>query len=184
MSISQTDASDALRQVDEASARSLRLHSYSLASPHLMLWGVVYFGAYTGSYLQPTQAGMTWAFAVPAAVLGNLLIARRGKPTGLNSAQMATFAGIAATFLAFIAATAFVMQMHDSRPLAAFVPLVVATAYILLGFDMGKRLTLTGVALGTLTMTGYFLLPSDFLVWMAVVGGGALLAGGWWLRQV
>ena len=184
MAISHTEASAALRQVDEANARSVRLRSYSLASPHLILWGVVYFGAYTGSYLQPARAGMIWAFVVPAAVLGNLLIARRGKASGLTSAQMGTFAGIAATFLAFITATAFVMKPHDSRQMAAFVPLVVATAYILLGFDRGRRLTLTGIALGALTITGYFLLPSDFMLWMAAVGGGALLAGGVWLRQV
>jgi hypothetical protein len=183
MSISQNDASEALRQVDEASVRSLTLRSYSLASPHLMLWGVAYFVAYAGSYLQPANAGLVWAVVVPAAVIGDLLIARHGTARGLSGAQMSTFAGALATFLAFVTATALIMQPHDPRQMAAFVPLVVAASYIVLGLNKGRRLLLTGVGLGALTMIGYFALPDSFMLWMAAVGGGALLAGGFWLRQ-
>jgi hypothetical protein len=184
MPISQNDASAALRLVDEAHARSLTLRGYNLASPHLILWGVVYFAAYIYGYLQPAGAGLVWAVVVPAAVIGDLLIARRNKAGGLSGAQMGTFAGIFATFLAFITATAVIMRPQDPRQIAAFVPLVVAAAYILFGLGKGWRLSLTGVALGALTMIGYFALPGSFMLWMAVVGGGALLAGGLWLRQV
>jgi hypothetical protein len=97
---------------------------------------------------------------------------------------MSAFAGIVATFLAFITATALIMQPHDPRQMAAFVPLVIAACYIVLGVGKGRRLALTGMGLGLLTMIGYFVVPSSFMLWMAAVGGGALLIGGFWLRQV
>jgi hypothetical protein len=34
-----------------------------------------------------------------------------------------------------------------------------------------------------LTIVGFFVLPAIFMLWMAVVGGGALVLGGLWLRR-
>jgi hypothetical protein len=184
MPISQNGASEALRLVDEAQARSLTLRGYKLASPHLILWGIVYFAAYIYGYFHPTGAEPIWAVVVPIAAIGDFLIARRSKAGGLSVARMGTFAAIFATFLAFITATTLIMRPADPRQIAAFVPLVVGVVYILFGLGKGWRLSLTGVALGVLTMIGYFALPDSFMLWMAVVGGSALLAGGFWLRQV
>ena len=38
------------------------------------------------------------------------------------------------------------------------------------------------VAIAVLTLVGFFWLPQLFLLWMAVVGGGALIFAGLWLR--
>jgi hypothetical protein len=186
MPVSQTDASESLRLVEEAGARSRSLRGYSLAAPHLILWGGVYFAAYTYGYFRPGQSGLVWTVAVPAAVIADFVIARRAKSAvgAADVGKTGAFASLFATFLAFITATAAIMQPNDPRQMAAFVPLVVAVAYIILGLNHGARLAWTGVALGVLTLAGYFALPGIFMLWMAVVGGGALVAGGLWLRQV
>ncbi len=67
---------------------------------------------------------------------------------------------------------------------AAFVPLIVALMYVLVGIWRGPRFLITGVAVAALTLVGYFHLHEHFLLWMAVVGGGALVLAGLWLRQV
>ncbi|HVB86508.1 MAG TPA: hypothetical protein VNK23_07585 [Candidatus Dormibacteraeota bacterium] len=46
------------------------------------------------------------------------------------------------------------------------------------------RMAILGFAVGALTAGGYFSLPQYFLLWMAGVGGGALILGGLWLRKV
>jgi len=56
-------------------------------------------------------------------------------------------------------------------------------AYVLAGLWWGTRFIVTGIALALLTLGGYFLLREDFLLWMAVVGSGALLLAGVWLRR-
>jgi hypothetical protein len=45
-------------------------------------------------------------------------------------------------------------------------------------------MVLAGVVVAALTLIGFFGLPQYFLLWMAVVGGGALILGGFWLRSV
>jgi hypothetical protein len=46
------------------------------------------------------------------------------------------------------------------------------------------RFLYAGIALGALTLIGWFWLPHYFLPWMAAVGGGALILTGFWLRKV
>jgi hypothetical protein len=42
---------------------------------------------------------------------------------------------------------------------------------------------MTGIVLAVLTVIGYFWLPGLFLLWMAALGGGALILGGIWFRS-
>ena len=63
----------------------------------------------------------------------------------------------------------------------AFSAAVVASAFG--GLWLGLRLVVAGTVLGLLTLGGYFLLRDYFLLWMAVVGSGALLLAGVWLRR-
>jgi hypothetical protein len=116
---------------------------------------------------------------VPSGVIGDVLISWRDRPC-----NWALFAGIFLTFFAFVAATMSIMHPRDPRQVAAFVPLVVAAAYAVLGMSLGQRFIFIGLALGLLTLIGFFALSSFFMLWMAAVGGGALVLGGLWLRRV
>ena len=53
----------------------------------------------------------------------------------------------------------------------------------LLGLWIGWRYTAIGIGIAVLTLVGFFLLPMHFLLWMAGVGGGALILTGLWLRR-
>jgi hypothetical protein len=64
-----------------------------------------------------------------------------------------------------------------------FVPLLVATTYVLLGIWIGGRYAAIGIVIAILTMVGFLLLPAHFLLWMAGVGGGALILTGLWLHR-
>jgi hypothetical protein len=179
MSLTRDAAAEALHLIDEAGQRSTMLRGYQSAAPHLILWGGVYAIAYTFGYFRPHHAGVAWAALIPIATIGDVLIAWRDR----SRVNWPVFLGLFATFLALIIATALVMQPHDPRQMAAFVPLVVAAAYVVLGIGVGRRLIFTGIALGVLTFVGFFVLPAIFMLWMAVVGGGALVLGGLWLRR-
>jgi len=180
MSVTQQDATEALRLVQEAGARSETLRGYQSASPHLILWGCVYAVAYSFSFARPDLAQWPWIVLVPIASIGDVVIGKRDR----SGVDWKIFPILFATFLAFIIATEAIMQPTSSTQMGAFVPLVIAACYIAVGAAAGARFIYTGVALGVLTLVGFFVFPSIFLLWMAVVGGGALVLGGVWLRQV
>jgi hypothetical protein len=179
MSITEENAAEAIRLVEEAAQRSTTLRGYRRAAPHLILWGVIYAVAYSGAYFQPGRTGLVWLVLVPSGVIGDVLISWRDRPC-----KWALFAGIFLTFFAFIAATMSIMHPRDPQQVAAFVPLVVAAAYAVLGMSLGARFVFIGLALGLLTLIGFFALSSIFMLWMAAVGGGALVLGGLLLRRV
>jgi len=180
MSVTQQDAANALRLADEADRHSRMLRSYQSAAPHLIVWGCVYAAMYTFSYFRPHQAGITWLVIVPLVLIGDVVIARRDRGDRIDWTVVPI---LIATFLVFITATAVIMRPHDPRQMAAFVPLVVACVYIALGTGVGRRITFAGVALGGLTLFGYFALHPWFMLWMAAVGGGTLVLSGLWLRR-
>ena len=180
MSITREDAAHALRDAHEAEQRSRLLHGYQSAAPHLILWGCVYAATYTVSYFEPTRSGLAWLIIMPLAIAGDVAIAWR-KRTAQTDWIMVPVMIVA--FLAFIIATAAIMRPHDPRQTAAFVPLAVAWAYVVLGIHLGWRITFAGIALGVLTVFGYFTPHDWFMLWMAAVGGGTLLLSGLWLRR-
>jgi hypothetical protein len=59
-----------------------------------------------------------------------------------------------------------------------------ALLYTVIGSLAGARWVTIGVALGVLTVVGYALMREHFMLWMAVVGGSALLLTGFWMRRV
>ena len=76
----------------------------------------------------------------------------------------------------------YIRAMFDPFVALGVVSLIVALFYFLGGLWIGSRLAVTGLALAVLTLVGYYLFPAYFLLWMAVVGGGALILAGVWLR--
>jgi len=52
-----------------------------------------------------------------------------------------------------------------------------------MGLWFGFRYIVAGLLVATLTLTGFFVLRSHFSLWMASVGGSALILTGLWLRK-
>ena len=179
MVVSRADASAALIDVAEAEARSATFRGYQSTAPHLIIWGVAWAVAYTISDLAPHWANPAWFAIVAVATLGDILAARADRKTGSG----AVVAGLFVIVGIFIGATFAVMAPTDPRQVGAFIPLVVAGGYAIMGLMNAPRLLILGGALALLTLFGFFALPSHFLLWMAVVGGGSLILGGVWLRQ-
>jgi hypothetical protein len=78
--------------------------------------------------IRPGQASLAWLILIPIGVVGDALISRRNHGT----VNWGMFLGLLATFYGLISAIASIMQPHDPRQMAAFVPLV-AAAYVVLG---------------------------------------------------
>jgi hypothetical protein len=178
MSLSPQDASAALDDIARAETRSATLRDYQHAAPHLILWGVLWAVGYGLNDFFPVHANTIWSVIVPIGVLADLAALRGGR-TG----AWRYIAAMAAAF-AFLLALFFVMAPVSGRQVAAVIPLCVALMYVLRGIRAGPRHVVAGVMIAALTLGGFWWLTSHFLLWMAAVGGGALILAGLWLRRV
>lgn len=182
MTLTQTEAEAALRDVKSAEQRSALLRGYQSASPHLMIWGVVWAIGYTIDYVAPAWQNRGW---IALIVLGTTagIFASRADRSGERANVGWKFFGIFISIFLFISGSMAVMAPTDPRQVGAFIPMIVAVIYATIGVLGAPRMIFAGGAIWALTLIGYFELPAIFSLWMAGVGGGALILGGLWLRR-
>ena len=187
MSLSPDQATSVLHDIAAVENRSQRAFAYREASPHLMLWGVLWAVGYGATAVTLRHRMAIWIATLAIGIGAGFLIGLRAavqRDARAVARPRWRFGGIWLIGVAFIAAAFAVMWPCSPRQVGAFIPLVVAAAYAALGLWCGIRFVLIGAILAVLTLGGFFLLPTQFALWMAAVGGGALALGGTWLRQV
>ena len=201
MTLSPDEAAGALRDMAAVETRSRRVYGYREASPHLILWGVLWWVGYGLSEPWPHRALAIWITIVVIGLAADFAISlsnasRRDAQAGCVADPTRPpavtqlrwefrFLGIMLTAFAAIAATLAVMAPVTSRQVVAFIPLVVAASYAVVGLWQGLRFIVAGALIAGLTLGGFFLVPPvDFALWMAGVGGGALILAGCWFRRV
>ncbi|WP_217428516.1 hypothetical protein [Rugamonas rivuli] len=182
MTISKEQAESALQDLEHAGHRSATLYKYTKISPHLILWGCVWMAAYGLSDALPAEAGLIWLIANSVGAALSICIARASGWAG--GKEHRRIGAVLLTLVAFTMATFAILPPHSGKQMSAFVPLLIATAYVLLGIWHGRRLVILGALIGALTLLGFFLLHSHFNLWMATVGGSALILTGAWLKRV
>lgn len=183
MPLTHIEAQEALRDIQRTSRASATALGYQHASPHLILWGLIWAAGYSLTYTRP-QYGAAWPVLVIAGTLASFWLGWRSKPAASKGYDWRYPATALAVFL-FIAAVFAVMPPRSVAQLCAFFPILVALFYSLLGIWLrAPRMLAAAIGVAALTLAGFFLLAPYFLLWMAVVGGGALILGGIWLRSV
>jgi hypothetical protein len=178
MALSPQDASAALRDIEDAEARSAMLRAYRYTGPYLILWGALWAVGYGLTDFFPRQGAAIWSVVVPIGVIADLVGMRGGRNGSWRYIASAAAAAL------FLVAIFLVMAPVSARQISAVIPLCVALMYVLRGIWGGPRYVVAGLAIAVLTLAGFFLLKSHFLLYMAAVGGGALILGGLWLRRV
>jgi hypothetical protein len=184
MPVPPQEAAGALHDIEHAQRRSAIAYGYQKRSPHLILWGVIWIVGYALVYARP-QWGATWLVLAPAGFLASFWIGRRTRAETSRTFGW-RYAATIIVILLFITALFAIMPPTKGAQAAAFFPLLVAVFYAVFGiWRDAARMAVLGLAVGALTVAGYFLLsPQFFMLWMAGVGGGALILGGFWMRGV
>lgn len=182
MPLSLSEAENAPGDISNAEHANSATYGYRRASPHLILWGVIWTIGHCVTYVRP-QYGFIWPGLVLSGIIVTFGTGWNSRPT--KSARFDWRYG--ATLLAimfFVAAVFAIMQPQTSTQVSAFFPVLVALFYCLVGiWTRGMRMLIAGIVIAALAMGGYFWLQQYFLLGMAAVGGGALILGGVWLRS-
>src|SRR5579863_2461288 len=180
MTLSSDQATESLKEIDRTERRSAQAYRYAYSSPFFVVWGVIWVAGYGGSDLYPHDAGSIWMALTVLGFLGSVAIGRQRARIGQQHPGMNRYASwrFLASFITmgcFVMATFALFGHAGWRQQAAFVPLLIAMFYTLVGLWAGLRFVIAGIAVAVLTMGGFFFLPAHFLLWMAAVGGGALI---------
>jgi hypothetical protein len=191
MSIDKTEAALALAAIDTAGARSVQLQRYRRFAPYLILWGVIWLLANGVSDLAPAQSNTVWLALT-------LLGAAASFWLGRHQHAAAAEAGIPRTrldqgwrwMLCFLVVIAFlvtamaVLPPMDGRQQDSFVSMFWTFLYMAIGAWTGWRLFAVGLIATLLILLGYYGVHSHYFLYMGCVSGGALMAGGLWLRRL
>ncbi len=191
MDVSKNEAADALTVILRVDDQMLTLRRYAHLAPFLIVWGLVWTGANSVTDLLPAWTGRAWligsAIGLLASVLWGIRIGRRSArpigavrqgPRGRSLVMMGLV--IAGYFPAMYA----VLGPLSARQANAFGSLAWAFGYMVAGAWVGWRLFGIGVISAAAIVFGYLFIGPHYYLWMAVCGGGALIAGGLWLRRV
>jgi hypothetical protein len=185
MTLSPNEAADTLRDIAAIETRSQRVYGYHRASPFLILWGILWVVGYGLTAVWPQRGNAVWIAILAIGLAATFAIGSRGSAkVDARGIRRAAIANSRWVFPAIISSTFAVMGPVSGRQIGAFIPLVVAAGYALRGIWAGARFVVAGAVIATLVLGGFFLLPAYFELWMAGVGGGALILAGFWFRGV
>jgi hypothetical protein len=180
--IDSHQASSALADITEIGRRVRQSLVYQHASSMLTLWGAVTFTGYSLTFGVPSAALVIWTAAFIAGIGGSVAIgALTRKRDGVSTFD----ARMLAAFLVFIAFGCVwsVVGHFTGRQIGAFWPTYFMLPYIVAGLWVGWAFVAIGAAVITLTLIGYFFAGAWFELWMALVDGGGLMLGGFWMRR-
>jgi len=181
--IDSHQASSALAEITDIAQRVRQSRFYQHSSSMLMLWGALTFAGYLFSFGVPARANYGWVGVFIAGIVGSVLIGVLSRRRGdVNTFDARATAAIV-VFIAFGAIWSIGVGQFTPRQLSAFWPTYFMLPYIIAGLWLGSAFVIIGTAIIALTLIGYFFAGPWFLPWMALVNGGGLLLGGFWMRR-
>jgi hypothetical protein len=182
MTIDRSDASASLADIATVQRRTREAWFYAGSSTLLMVWGGLVAAGYLVTHFDPPAARPVW-IAILVAGLATSFAIRIWR----SRAEQRPWDGrIHYALLAIVAFGIYWSVLIDpvrGREMAAFWPTLFMLGYVLAGFWLGRFFIVCGLVVTALTVAGYFWLGPWFYLWMALVSGGGLMAGGLWLRK-
>jgi hypothetical protein len=187
MNISPVEAEEALAAIQTMVRKTRRAVSSSGAYNFLIIWGFVWLFGFLASHFAPNQTvGYIW---LGLDILGGVLSAVTGIRMNLNvrsPSGTATGKRIAWFWLllfVYCIAAIGVAWPVDGKKLAMFIIFFVMIGWMAMGLLLSFASIWWGLAITALALIGYFLLPDIFYLWMAILGGGGMIALGVYIRN-
>jgi len=181
--ITPEEAQEALELVERTTRQMRRAVAHGGMPYFLMIWGAVWILGFGGTHLLgpgSPQTGILWIVLDTLGVIASFGVGgwfgRRVRRGPWGPSMMGLF------WLAWIGYG--ILLVYFARPqsgnqLALLISLFAMFAYVTMGIFYRSRF-LVGLGLGvTLFLVGgYLLIPPYFNLWMALLGGGSLMAAG------
>ncbi|MDX1502783.1 MAG: hypothetical protein R3325_10510 [Thermoanaerobaculia bacterium] len=181
--LSAEEARSALETVRTVERQTRRAVSLRGGGPIVTVWGVVWLVGYLGSYfLDGIAEGLLWMLANLLGAAATLTIvarvARRVRDPAAGRIGLLWLA-----LLLFAAVIVWVSWPLTYELMGLLIALVMMFGYVVMGIFVDRTFLWLGSGVSALAVTGYLLLPQQFELWMAFLGGGALVGGGLYITR-
>lgn len=188
MNVSQEDARESLSTVHDVTIQTQRAIASVYTNPILILWGVLWIIAFTTTHFYLAYAFHIFMAMAAVGGVGTAVICwifhskapiqeTSGPKLGWRIAIFWILLGVYIPIWLFLLAPFSGMQCN------AFISTVGLFAYIVMGLWFDNRfMIMLGLALTAATLVGFYILRDFYCLWMAFVGGGAILGAGLYIR--
>lgn len=186
---SPEQAREMLADIDQIARRMRNTTAASALGPNLVIWGLVWVAGFLGTRFLPERAGTIWFTVLPLGILASSWVGFRQHRRGLILSEIERkmgwqLGGFWLTIFAFATALLFTIQPRDGRDVCVIFVLFSMMAYVLMSIWLKSGvLAVVGFTVGIATVVGrLWLNEQQFLVWMAIFGGGGLLLPGLYIQ--
>jgi hypothetical protein len=183
MQLTRQDAAEALDQIDDARAAMRRAIRDHHGHYHLWIWGAAWIAMPLLAYFRGDAASQYFGLiALPAGIASAIVGWRQSSQ--IRMPPNVRFLAVLAALVGFAALFPFVLRVQpEMKSLYAYICLVAMQGYVVAGVWTDSYLLWLGIAVAALILVGLFFFPAWFWLWMAVFGGGTLIATGFYVRH-
>lgn len=186
MHITPNEAEEALAEIQTIEQKTR--HSFASGGTYitLIVSGIVWlFGFLATQFLTGAIVGTIWVvLSVLGGLLGTLLGFRMSRhirnPSAVPTAKRIGFFWVLLSL--FCIATIAVAQPTDGKQVTMFVILFIMIGQLSMGPVISFSSVWWAIPISGMALVGYFLLPDFFYLWMAILGGGGMIALGLYMR--
>lgn len=182
MDVTQDEARESLAAVDAVMQKVRCGLAQGDVPYHLLIWGTIWLLGFLGShFLQQHTAGYAWMVldvlgAIGSAVTGTV-VGRRVRQTHAPHRDRRIAFFWLSLFL-YCGLAVWVCSPLQGRQWAMMIVLFAMIGWMAMGFLLSIAAVRLALLITAIALTGYFLLPQYFYLWMALLGGGTMVGGG------
>lgn len=186
MTVTREEAESALRDMDAARSQSQELYGYREASPHLLVWGVLWIVAAALIMLTPFNAGLVWLTIDSIGIVASgyicmTAVRRYGSANGV--AYGLRYGATAVAFAVFVSMALAIFAPVSGAQVLTFIVMLISVIYVVMGVWLGLRYAAVGVTVGMFAVGAFFFMPTYLTLIASGLGGGALILASLWLRR-
>ncbi len=187
MNISPIEAEESLAAIQAMVHKTRRAISSSGAYLFLIIWGCVWLVGFLGSQFLPTPFnGWLWLVVdTIGGVLSAFVGIRMGRQVRSPAhSHLGRNIGIFWLLLiVYCVITIAVAWPLNGMQASMFIILFVMVGWLAMSLLYSFTSVWTGLTFTAISLVGYFLLPEYFYLWMAILGGGGMIALGLYIRS-
>jgi hypothetical protein len=186
MNVSPSEAEEALAAIQTMAQKTRRSIASGGTFITLIITGIIWLVGFICTQFLPQEVvGYIWAgLCILGTVIGIVLGFRMGKRVrSPAAAPMAKRVGLFWLLLIFFGlATIAIARPTDGKQATMLVILFIMLGQMAMGLLFSFSTVWWTLPITALALVGYFLLPGIFFLWMAILGGGGMIALGLYLR--
>jgi hypothetical protein len=184
MSTERDEASALLADVEGIEDRVRRILIYASISDFLFLWGAIWASGFTFNYFLRSWSDQLWWALETVGLIGTVVIAfLHHRNAERRNRFVYVRAGISVAAVVGFGTLWIALTHMGWREQVTFWPTLLSFILFLVSLWVGRGLALAALAIFAVSLAGYFIAGPYLHLWMALATGGAMIAGGFWLRR-